>query len=276
MPECILHHGARVHWLARGNPTGPAVVWIHPGSVEESRNVVADLEPLWATYRVLHPDARGHGLSEKSPKREENTYACKARDLMAWIDTLGIERAIFGGPSMGGALSLYVASHYPERVRALISISGPPFGPTPEDVAWWKAHRPLVEAGEFGAFYIENVRLRMNDQVADRLAADSDRLARAIHGLRDHTVETLLAVLDETYSRSDWVDDCAKIRCPALIVSGAEDHFPTEAMSRQVASVIPGAVLHVVEGAGHFPLRSHRDEVGGILREFLEGLPAPA
>jgi len=32
-------------------------------------------------------------------------------------------------------------------VRAVISISGPPYAPLAEDVAWWRAHRPLVEAG---------------------------------------------------------------------------------------------------------------------------------
>lgn len=276
MPECVLESGARVHWLAEGNPDGPPVVWIHAGSVEESSHVVADLKPYWPTLRVFYPDARGHGLSQKSEKVEENTYAWKARDLIQWLDAQGIRDAVFGGPSMGGALSLYIASHYPERTRAIISISGPPYGPTPGDRAWWQAKRHLVAAGEFEAFYVENVRLRMSDDVANRLAADPERLKRATRGLRDHSVATLLAVLDETYSRADWVEDCAAIRCPALIISGAEDHFPTEAMSRRVAQVVPGAELHVVEGAGHFPLRSHREQVQPLLEAFFRRISAGA
>jgi len=48
-----------------------------------------------------------------------------------------------------------------ERVRAVVSISGPPYAPPPEDIAWWRRHRPLVEAGRFEEYYDANVRLRV-------------------------------------------------------------------------------------------------------------------
>ena len=87
--------------------------------------------------------------------------------------------------------------------------------------------------------------------------------------LRTHSVASLLALLDETYSRSDWIGDCARIRCPVLVVAGSADHFPSVAMSRRVAETIPGARLHVVEGGSHFPNRSHRAEVQGVVGNFL-------
>ncbi|PYN04739.1 MAG: hypothetical protein DME02_21170, partial [Candidatus Rokuibacteriota bacterium] len=80
---------------------------------------------------------------------------------------------------------------------------------------------------------------------------------------------SLLALLDETYSRTEWLADCARIRCPVLVIAGSEDLFPTVGMSRRVAETIPGARLHVVAGGGHFPNRSHRAEVQEVVGAFL-------
>ena len=90
--------------------------------------------------------------------------------------------------------------------------------------------------------------------------------------LAQHSVASLLALLDETYARGDWVEDCARIRCPVQVIAGALDHFPTPAMSERVAATIAGARLHVVAGAGHFPNRSHRAEVQRVVGRFLEAI----
>jgi 3-oxoadipate enol-lactonase len=269
MPEFVLANGVHFHWREAGDPAKPAVVWIHGGSIEESSSMVADLEPFASRIRSLFPDARGHGLSDRFERVDDYTYPKKAEDLLLWLDALGIDRAIFGGASMGGALSLWLAVHAPERVRAVVSISGPPYAPTPEDIAWWRRHRVLVEAGRFEEYYDANVRLRVGDEALARLKARPDRYVEVLGTLRRHSVASLLALLDETYARTEWLADCARIRCPVLVIAGAEDHFPTVAMSRQVTDTIPGARLHVVAGGGHFPNRSHRAEVQRVVGGFL-------
>jgi pimeloyl-ACP methyl ester carboxylesterase len=272
MPEVLLPNGVRLHWREAGDPTKPPVVWIHGGSVEDSSSMVADLEPFAARIRALFPDTRGHGLSERFERVEDYTYPKKAEDVLRWLDALGIERAVFGGASMGAALSLWLAVHAPQRVRAVVSISGPPYAPLPDDVAWWKRHRLLVEAGRFEEYYDANVRLRVGDEALSRLKARPDRYVEVLGTLRLHSVASLLALLDETYSRTEWLADCARIRCPVLVIAGSEDHFPTVAMSRRVADTIPGARLHVVAGGGHFPNRSHRAEVQRVVADFLTAI----
>jgi pimeloyl-ACP methyl ester carboxylesterase len=269
MPELTLPNAVRLHWREAGDPTKPPMVWIHGGSIEDSSSMVADLEPFAARVRALFPDTRGHGLSERFERIDDYTYAKKAEDLLLWLDALGIEHAVFGGASMGGALSLWLAVHAPQRVRAVVSISGPPYTPLPEDVAWWTRHRPLVETGRFEEYYDANVRLRVGDEALARLKARPDRYVEVLGTLRLHSVASLLALLDETYSRTEWLADCARIRSPVLVIAGSEDHFPTVAMSRGVAGTIPGARLHVVNGGGHFPNRSHRAEVQQAIEAFL-------
>ncbi len=231
--------------------------------------MVADLEPFFDRVRALFPDTRGHGLSTRFERVEDYTYARKAEDLLHWIDTLGIRDAVWGGASMGGALSLWIAAHAPERARGVVSISGPPFEPTREDKAWWARQRPLVEAGRFAEYFDANVRLRMGEDALARLKARPDRYAGLTGALRRHSVPSLLALLDETYSRSEWLEDCTRIRCPVQVIAGSEDSFPTVAMSERVAAAIPGARLHVVQGGPHFPNRTHRLEVQGVIAAFL-------
>jgi len=242
------------------------VVWIHGGSVEDSSFMLADLEPFGRRIRALFPDTRGHGLSSRFERPEDYTYARKMEDLLLWLDALGIERAVWGGASMGAALSLWAAVHAPARVRGVVSISGPPYPAPPEDRAWWAAHRPLVETGRFEEYFDANVRLRMGEAALRRLYAE------VTGRLRHHSVASLLALLDETFERTDWLADCARIGCPVLVIAGSEDSFPTLAMSRRVADTIPGARLHVVEGGPHFPNRSHRAEVQAVIGEFFASL----
>ena len=272
MPDCVLPNGVRLHWREAGDPTRPPIVWIHGGSIEDSSMMVGDLEPLFGASRVLCPDTRGHGLSSKFERAEDYSYPRKGEDVLLWLDALGIERAVWGGASMGAALSLWAAIHAPARVRAVISISGPPYAPLPEDVAWWRAHRPLVEAGKFAEYFDANVRLRSGEDALARFKARPERYAETIERLRGHSIASLLALLDETYARGEWLADCARIRCPVLVIAGREDHFPTVAMSRRVAEVIPGARLAVIEGGGHFPNRTHRAEVQAAIARFLSGI----
>lgn len=232
--------------------------------------MVADLEPFVGRVRALFPDTRGHGLSSRFERVEDYTYSRKAEDLLAWLDALGVRQAVWGGASMGGALSLWIAAHAPERAQAVVSISGPPYEPSAQDKSWWARHRPLVEAGRFEEYFDANVRLRMGEAALARLKARPDRYADLAASLRRHSVPSLLALLDETYSRREWLEDCRRIRCPVQVIAGSEDSYPTVAMSRRVAETIPGARLHVVDGGPHFPNRTHRAEVQRVIATFFD------
>ena len=250
-------------------PSGPAVVWVHGGSVEDASMMVPDLEPFFDRVRALFPDTRGHGLSTRFEGIEDYTYQRKLDDLLLWLDAIGVRQAVWGGASMGGALALWAAVHAPDRVRAVVSISGPPYEPVASDKSWWAAHRHLVAAGRFTEYFDANVRLRVGEDALARLKARPERYEALTASLARHSTASLLALLDETYSRTEWLAACARIRCPTLVIAGSEDHFPTAAMSRRVAETIPGAELHVVDGGPHFPNRSHRAEVQGVIGAFF-------
>src|SRR4051812_33834945 len=79
---------------------------------------VAALAP---THRVITWDERGFGLTEYDGR--PFTYWDSASDCLGLLDHLGIERAVIGGMSQGGFLSLRAALLAPSRVKALILLS---------------------------------------------------------------------------------------------------------------------------------------------------------
>jgi len=245
------------------------MLWIHGGSVEDSSMMVRDLEPFFDHLRVICPDARGHGRSSRFETPDEYVWSKKSHDVVALLDFLGIERAIWGGNSMGAALSLWAGIHHAERVRAIIDISGPPARTDPHEHRWWVDHRALVAEGRFAEYYEANVLRRSGPEALAKIKARPERHREITDLLHRHTTASFLALLDETFNRPGWIDQCARITAPTLVIGGSEDIFPDVEQTRAVARAIPRSTLHIVEGGPHFPNRTHRSEVQSVIGAFL-------
>ncbi len=107
--DCTLHY-----WVG-GQAAAPLVVFTH-GATIDHHEWDATLPLVGEHFRVLAWDVRGHGLSRPA------TFALREaeNDLLALLDQLGVERAIFVGHSMGGNLHQELVFHHPNRVKAMI------------------------------------------------------------------------------------------------------------------------------------------------------------
>lgn len=259
MSSVTLSTGATVEYEDSGGD-GPAVVLSH-GILMNGSMFEPQVAALRDAYRVVIWDERGHGLAEhESPW----SYWDSARDVLALLDHLGIERAVLGGMSQGGFLSLRAALLAPERVHALVLIDSQA---GPEDP-------------EVGPLY---------DSMATDWAAGGsdpavlDLVASIILGPADHTPWKVLweqmprhrarQVVDTLLSGEDITDRLGEITCPALVIHGSADAaIPVDKGAALVAG-LPGArPLVVVEGAGHASNLSHPEEVNAEIRRFLESL----
>lgn len=100
---------------------GPAVVCIHGLTANHTCwQSLADV--LSPDYRLIAYDVRGRGGSDKPPKGYN--LEIYARDLLGLLDHFGLKTAILMGHSGGANQGLYVAAHFPTRVRKLILIDG--------------------------------------------------------------------------------------------------------------------------------------------------------
>ncbi|HEU5388756.1 MAG TPA: alpha/beta fold hydrolase [Streptosporangiaceae bacterium] len=101
-----------------GPPAAPAVLLLHGWTASADLNFFPVYESLAGTYRVIAPDARGHGRGMRSaePFRLEDC----ADDAAALLELLGADRVIAVGYSMGGPVGMLLARRHPGRVKALV------------------------------------------------------------------------------------------------------------------------------------------------------------
>jgi pimeloyl-ACP methyl ester carboxylesterase len=150
-----------VGYVDVGPPDGPAVVLLHgwPYDIQSFAEVAPALTARG--YRVVVPYLRGFGttrfLSDETPRNAQQSAV--AVDTISLMDSLGIETAIVAGFDWGARTANIVAALWPERCRAMVSVSGYLIGspeankaplPPRAELAWWYQYYFATERGRSG------------------------------------------------------------------------------------------------------------------------------
>lgn len=156
-----------VGYAEAGPEDGPAVLLLHGWPYDIHSYV--DVAPILAAsgYRVIVPYLRGYGttrfLSGDTPRNGQQSAL--AADMIALMDALGIETAIVAGYDWGARTADIMAALWPERCRALVSVSGYLIGsqegnrkplPPKAELSWWYQFYFATERGRAG--YAANTR----------------------------------------------------------------------------------------------------------------------
>jgi pimeloyl-ACP methyl ester carboxylesterase len=150
-----------IGYAEAGPANGPVVILLHgwPYDIHSFVDVAPELAS--AGYRVIIPHLRGHGttrfLSDKTFRNAQQSVV--ALDIIALMDALKIKQATFGGFDWGARTACIIAAIYPERCKALVSVSGYlmtnletatlPLPPKAE-FAWWYQFYFATERGQVG------------------------------------------------------------------------------------------------------------------------------
>jgi pimeloyl-ACP methyl ester carboxylesterase len=256
-------------------PDAP-IVLLH-GLTATRRYVVMGSSTLQrAGYRTIAYDARGHGRSAAAPDPGAYGYERLVLDLQAILDSLGIERAVLAGASMGAHTALRFALSHPERVAGLGLIT-PSFDPElslgATVLAGWDAlAEGLREGGVEGfvnAYDLSGVPGEWRDTV--------ERVLRQRLAAHEHPEAVADAL--EAVPRSlpfEEIAELARIQAPTVVVASRDRADPGHplAVGERYARIIPEARL-VVEDAGP-PPRSPIAWQGGQLSKVLAELVAHA
>ncbi|ATF88429.1 alpha/beta fold hydrolase [Burkholderia gladioli] len=112
--------GDRLHYVDYGS--GPPIVMVH-GLCGQLRNFAyLELPRLAQSHRVIVVDRAGSGRSTRGPASQANVYA-QARTIARFIDTLGLEKPLLVGHSLGGAIALAVGLDHPDSVSRIALIA---------------------------------------------------------------------------------------------------------------------------------------------------------
>jgi pimeloyl-ACP methyl ester carboxylesterase len=251
---------------------GPLVVLLH-GLTATRRYVVMGSTALQRSgHQVLAYDARGHGHSDPAPTGDAYTYPQLAGDLIAVLDSVGAERAVLVGASMGAHTAVRVALSHRERVSALglITPAYDPDAPVEGDaLARWDAlARGLRDGGVEGFMSAFDTT-----RIADAWRTTVERAIR--QRLREHEHPQAVADALEVVPRSRPFEHFADLRAigvPAAIIASRDEADPEHplAVAERYARLIPGARL-VVEDEPP-PLRSPIAWQGGQVAKVIAEL----
>jgi pimeloyl-ACP methyl ester carboxylesterase len=240
---------------------GPPLLLIH-GLMVSGAMYQPVLPALATHYRVIVPDLRGHARSGALP----GPYSVEqlARDLAQLLDDLQIDAAHVLGYSQGGAVAQQFACDYPRRVHGLV------LGCT---YAYNMLSRRERLEGMLAPWFVRILGMRGVARLLFSGAGGGQRLppetARWLQGiLAANDTARMVAAVEamKAFDSRPWLQ---QIACPTLVMAGADDTAVPLAHAHMLAHGIPGAQLHVVDGAGHTLIWTHTDVFVQIVEAFL-------
>ncbi|MGC5010057.1 alpha/beta fold hydrolase [Streptosporangium sp. DT93] len=253
-------------WTDTG--TGRPVVLLHGGFVDH--HMWDDQIPVLASrYRVVAPDARGHGRSANATEPYRPTD-----DLAALLRRLDTGPAILVGVSMGAGIAVDTALEHPELVDAVVvsgaGTSEPYFTDpwTTRGLATWHA---AMAAGDLDAS-VEGFMLfaagphRALDDLDPEVAGRLRRMARATMSKHTGGEPDLLVPVRDTWERA------ATIGVPVLAINGAADSPDHVGMAERLAGAVAGGRAVSIQGAAHYPNMERPEEFDEILGDFLRAV----
>jgi pimeloyl-ACP methyl ester carboxylesterase len=181
-------------------------------------------------YRVLAPDVRGHGLSDKPHDAAAYGYPNMGVDVVRLMDRLGIAKARLIGYSMGGSIAISLMLSHPERFSAIV-LGGIAYDDGLENPADRRAIIDAYRARDPAA--VTSPVARAYRRFAESIGNDLDALAALMEGVRPPVAPAQLAA----------------VRIPVLIVVGANDNAIGD--PKPLAEMIPGAKLLMLAGRDH-------------------------
>jgi pimeloyl-ACP methyl ester carboxylesterase len=269
-----------LHVVSAGPEGGPPVLLLH-GFPEFWYAWQGAIVPLTrAGFRVILPDQRGFGASEKPDGVEAYRLDHLGDDLAGLIAALGYESAFVAAHDFGGGAAWNLAIRHPERVRKLAVLDTPHPGAYQhveqerETTSWYRTlfQIPLLpeEMARWGNWYVLSKMLRDTAQPGAFPDAKLDlyRSAWASDGAFGTMVNWYRAVF--RYG-GDAETSGERVRVPVLIVLAAHDAFIAPERTRASLALCDDARLVELGSGTHWALQEEPERVAARLIEFFVG-----
>ena len=270
MTSVALRTGLSVRSISAGPADGPPVVLIHGWAIHAHlwRRTLPAL--VAAGRRVYALDLPGHGLSDRPVTPGSYTLARMTEHLAAYLDAIGVARAVLVAQSMGGKIAIELALRDAARVRALALFGSVGFGVAPRAL-------PLVPRlpaprGALSALLTQRWMVAMGKGFAYGRRA---RVAQADIDAYWATTQfaDCVPALRQALIDFDWSEltpeQCAALRVPTLVVFGTRDRTVRPLHAERLTSLVPGARLEWVRDAGHVVPEEVPDESNALLVQFI-------
>ena len=251
---------------------GIPLVCLHTAGADgrQWRHVLNDAE-ITRHFRVLALDMPWHGKSLPPAGWQDEEYRLTTQGyidlVLAFIETLGLERPVVMGCSIGGKIVLELARLHAPMFRALIGLESADYqAPWYDDTGW--LHRPDVHGGEVSG-------AMMSGLIAPQSPSETrwDTLWMYMQG----GPGVFKGDLHFYRADGDFRDRVAQIdtsRCPLYLLTGEYDFSCTPADTERTAAKIKGARVTVLREIGHFPMSENPAQFRRYIAPVLEEIRA--
>lgn len=229
------------------------------------------IETFRERYRCVTFDHRGTGDSDKPP----DSYSTEiiARDVIALMDTLGIDKAHAVGTSTGGCILQNLAIDHPERLHGCVFSNT--WTTADEYIRRVQIGRRQIAQGFGQEAYVKISSLFTNGANQfrynlDKVMSMEERVLKTVA-----PVEVLVGRLDMTLTH-DRSSELKKIRNPSLIIGTRDDATVPYYFAEDLHQAIAGSKLVILDEGGHYSYRRHAEEWNAILGTFLDEIGGAA
>lgn len=262
--EKIVSDDAEIFYDIAG--AGPPVVLLHPFPVNHEfwLPVTKDLA---SRYRLIMPDLRGHG--ESGLGNGPATMQKHALDVARVMSAAGVDRAPLVGVSIGGYAIFEFWRRFRDRVSGLVlcNTKAPADGPEARATRL-KAADDVLQHGTESFF----------EGMLQKVLAESTRQSRpdlvdgALRMMRKMSAEDVAGVQRGMAERPDSVATLKTINARVLTITGDEDNVTGVPEAELIKQNIAGSEIRIIAKAGHYSPWEQPEEVGKLLRRFLDSI----
>lgn len=245
--------------------SGKPVLFIH-GFPHKRTLWAPQLGALVDRARCIAPDLRGFGESSRSGPYSIDQYA---DDVAMLLRTLGVERAVVTGLSMGGYIAFALWRRHRPLVRALVLADTRAGADSEETLA--KRHALVEVARTRGSGAVADAQI--TGMIGKTTREKRPRLIDEVHRMLESApVDGIVGALEAMMARPDSTATLATIDVPTLVVVGNEDVLTPVSEAELLHAAIRGSRLEVIDGAGHVSNLERPAAFNHVLSEFLAAL----
>ena len=244
----------RVGVIEQGGGGRTPIVFLH-GVGSDKTVWRPQIDHFGKSRRAVAFDYPGYGESDFDEAATRDDYAAA---VLAGMDALGIDRAHVCGLSLGGVVAIALHAAAPHRCASLTLADS--FAAHPQGEA-------ILERG------IAASHGGMRELAEARIGA---LLVSEDPAIRTDVIDTMGRIDPAAYrigARAVWLADqperAAAIRVPTLVLCGDQDAITPPALSQELAALIPGAKVHIIEGASHIANLDKPAEFNAAIDDLL-------
>jgi pimeloyl-ACP methyl ester carboxylesterase len=272
--QCLQLKSGVHMWVGEaGAKTSPAVLLVHGLGYNAHRDWQPVMPALLSHHRVIALDLPGFGASPTLPGGY--AFPALAQVLDELLEQKQVVRVHVVGHSLGGAVALYFAHAFPQRVDRVVLVDAA--GILHQSI--FARHIARVDLPQSGLEPVDRVLSMIDERINGvgrmlmrrmdagfdfvRWLADNPGVRQALLGGASQA-DAAVGLVEHNFATA-----IRSVRAPVTLIWGADDPTAPVRTGRLLASRLPDARLQVIEGAGHVPMTQSTERFNALLAAAL-------